>query len=145
MDISGLNHWLDDLALALEPAEMRGLMRQLTQGLRTRMRDRVKQQRDPDGFRFIPRKRDQIGKIRRSGALFQRIGRQIKTEYSATKAAVGFSGRTGNIARVHHDGLTERPTDLANPVAYPRRQLVGFSEDDLKWIEQTIVSFMSSK
>nr|WP_266095754.1 phage virion morphogenesis protein [Acinetobacter dispersus] len=124
---------------------MRSLMRKLTQGLRIRMRDRVKQQRDPEGFRYIPRKRDQIGKIRRTGALFQMIGRQIKTEYSDKKAAVGFSGRTAKIAQIHQEGLTQRPSRTADPVAYPRRELVGFSEDDKSWIETTIFEFLSSK
>lgn len=145
MDISALSNWLDNLALSLSPSERRNLLRILSNGLRTRMRDRIKQQRDPDGFRFIPRKRNQIGNIRRQGELFQRLGRRIRTEYSANHAAVGFSGRTGFIAKVHQEGLTQRPTKFAKPYAYPQRKTIGFSDDDVRWIEQTILNFVGNK
>lgn len=145
MDISALSNWLDNLALSLSPSERRNLLRILSNGLRTRMRDRIKQQRDPDGFRFIPRKRDQIGNIRRQGALFQRLGRHMRTKYSANHSAVGFSGRTGFIAKVHQEGLTQRPKKNANLIAYPKRKTVGFSDDDVKWIEQAILIFLSQK
>lgn len=145
MNFSALSHWLDGLAVALSPAEMRMLMRIITQGLRTRMRDRIKQQQNPDGTKFIPRKRDQIGNIRRSGAMFQRINAYIKTDYSKDHAAVGFAYGTGQIARIHQFGLTRRPSAKSKPVAYPKRELAGFSEDDVSWIQKTILDFMSKK
>ncbi|MEF9955620.1 MAG: phage virion morphogenesis protein [Acinetobacter sp.] len=145
MNFSALNHWLDDLALSLSPAEMRMLMRVIAQGLRTRMRDRIKQQQNPDGTKFIPRKRDQIGNIRRTGAMFQRINAYIKTDYSKDHAAVGFSHSTAKIARIHQHGLTRRPSPISKPVAYAKRELVGFSDDDVSWIKTTILDFMSKK
>lgn len=139
---SGLNHWLDQIALRLEPTQRRELMRRLAQGLRVRTRDRIKQQRDPDGHRFIPRKRNQIGNKKRQGALFQNIGKQIKTEYSADHAAVGFGKHTAVVARVHQDGETVMPSRYVKPTKYPIRELVGFSHNDIKWIEQEIVNFL---
>lgn len=139
---SGLNHWLDQIALRLEPGQRRELMRRLAQGLRVRQRDRIKQQRDPDGNRFIPRKRNQIGSKKRQGALFQKIGRDIKTEYSADHAAVGFGGRTAQIAEVHQEGKTIKPSRYAKATKYPIRALVGFSKDDEKWIESEIQKFL---
>lgn len=143
--VFGLNHWLDQIALRLEPAQRRELMRRLAQGLRTRFRDRIKQQRDPDGYRYIPRKRDQIGNIRRQGNLFQRIGSQIKTEYTADHAAIGFGGRTAMIARIHQDGRTAKPTRYANPTRYPRRELVGFSGDDIQWVQQQVSDYLAQQ
>lgn len=140
--IAGLHHWLDQIALQLEPAQRRELMRRLAQGLRTRFRDRIKQQRDPDGNRFIPRKRDQIGNIRRQGNMFQRIGSQIKTEYSPNHAAIGFGGRTAMIARIHQDGRSAKPTRYTKATRYPRRELVGFSGDDMQWIQQQISDYL---
>jgi phage virion morphogenesis protein len=112
--INGLNHWLDQITLLLEPSQRRELMRRLAQGLRVRFRDRIKQQRDPNGNRFIPRKRDQIGNIKRQGAMFQNIGKQLKTDYSADHAAVGFGGRTGFVASVHQEGKSIRPSKNAS-------------------------------
>lgn len=139
---SGLNHWLDQIALRLDPTQRRELMRRLAQGLRVRRRDRIKQQRDPDGNRFIPRKRSQIGNKKRQGALFQKIGRDIKTEYSADHAAIGFGGRSAQIAEVHQEGKTIKPNHFSKPTKYPIRKLIGFSQDDEKWIESEIQKFL---
>ncbi|AMW79746.1 phage morphogenesis protein [Acinetobacter sp. TGL-Y2] len=139
---SGLNHWLDQFLQHLEPAQRRELMRRISQGLRIRSKDRINQQRDPDGNRFIPRKRNQIGSKKRQGALFQKIGRDIKTEYSADHAAVGFGGRTAQIAEVHQEGKTIKPSRYAKATKYPIRALVGFSKDDEKWIESEIQKFL---
>ena len=140
--IVGLNHWLDQIALRLEPGQRRELMRRLAQGLRVRHRDRIKQQRDPDGYRFIPRKRNQIGRIKRQGALFQNIGKQLKTEYSSDHAAVGFGGRTTFVARVHQEGENIKPNKFAKATQYPIRKLVGFSKDDENWIQSEIQKFL---
>lgn len=139
---SGLNHWLDQIALRLEPTQRRELMRRLAQGLRVRQRDRIKQQRDPDGHRFIPRKRNQIGRIKRQGALFQNIGKQLKTEYSSDHAAVGFGGRTAFVARVHQEGENIKPSKYAKATQYPIRKLVGFCKDDEKWVTSTINNYL---
>ncbi|MDV2469837.1 phage virion morphogenesis protein [Acinetobacter chinensis] len=140
--IAGLNHWLDQIALRLEPGQRRELMRRLAQGLRIRHRDRIKQQRDPDGYRFIPRKRNQIGRIKRQGALFQNIGKQLKTEYSPDHAAVGFGGRTALVAKVHQDGENIKPNKYAKATQYSIRKLVGFSKDDENWIQSEIQNFL---
>lgn len=142
--IVGLNHWLDQIALRLEPGQRRELMRRLAQGLRVRHRDRIKQQRDPDGYRFIPRKRNQIGRIKRQGALFQNIGKQLKTEYSSDHAAVGFGGRTAIVARVHQEGKTIKPSRYAKATIYPIRETVGFSQEDEIYIMKIISDFLAS-
>lgn len=141
--INGLNHWLDQITLLLEPSKRRELMRRLAQGLRVRFRDRIKQQRDPNGKRFTPRKRDQIGNIKRQGAMFQNIGKQLKTDYSADHAAVGFGGRTGFVASVHQEGKSIRPSKNSKLIRYPVRELVGFSKDDQEWIKSEITKFLT--
>lgn len=136
-----LNRWFDQFLQHLEPTQRRELMRRLAQGLRIRFKDRIKQQRDPDGNRFIPRKRNQIGQKKRQSAMFQKIGQQLKTEYSADHVAVGFGGRTGTVARVHQDGKSIRPSRYAKTTRYPIRELVGFSQEDEKWIQAEIQQF----
>jgi phage virion morphogenesis protein len=139
----GLRHWLDGLALSLEPAQSKRLMQSLAQGLRIRTRQRIISQRDPEGHRFIPRKRDQLGRIRRH-AMFSKLPRQLKTQYSSDHAAVGFAGRTGKIARIHHEGRSDKPHPHAQPVRYARRELVGFSADDQRWIFAAIRNHLQS-
>ncbi|MFV5593662.1 phage virion morphogenesis protein [Acinetobacter junii] len=141
--INGLNHWLDQITLLLEPSQRRELMRRLAQGLRVRFRERIKQQRDPNGNRFIPRKRDQIGNIKRQGAMFKSIGKQLKTEYSENHAAVGFGGRTGFVASVHQEGKSIRPSKYAKTTRYPIRKTIGFSQDDQEWIKSEIQKFLT--
>jgi phage virion morphogenesis protein len=141
---AALNRWFDQFFKHLEPSQRRELMRRLAQGLRIRSKDIISQQRDPNGNRFTPRKRDQIGSIKRKGAMFKKIGQQLKTEYSADKASVGFGGRTAQIAQVHQEGKTIRPTDHAKPTKYPIRDLVGFSQADQKWIENEIQFFFKN-
>lgn len=138
---AALNRWFDQFLQHLEPTERRELMRRLAQGLRVRSKDRIKQQKEPNGNRFTPRKRDQIGSIKRKGAMFNKIGQQLKIEYSANKASVGFGGRTAQIAKVHQEGKTIRPADHAKPTKYPIRELVGFSQADQKWIETELERF----
>ena len=138
---AALNRWFDQFLQHLEPSQRRELMRRLAQGLRVRSKDRIKQQKEPNGNRFTPRKRDQIGNIKRKGTMFNKIGQQLKTEYSANHAAVGFGGRSAYIAKVHQEGKTIRPTDRAKPTKYPIRELVGFSQADQKWIETELERF----
>ena len=138
---AALDRWFDQFLQHLEPAQRRELMLRLAQGLRVRSKDRIKQQKEPNGNRFTPRKRDQIGNIKRKGTMFNKIGQQLKTEYSANHAAVGFGGRSAYIAKVHQEGRTIRPTDRAKPTKYPIRELVGFSQADQKWIETELERF----
>ena len=143
MDASqGLAHWLDGIALSLAPEQRKVLMRKLAQGLRIRTRQRISAQRDPEGHRFIPRKRSQVGRIRRD-ALFAKLPKKLKTQASADHAAVGFSGRDGKIARVHQFGLNDKPSRHQAPARYPIRALVRFSDDDQQWVTQQIQEFIS--
>ena len=138
---AALDRWFDQFLQHLEPSQRRELMRRLAQGLRVRFKDRIKQQKEPNGNRFTPRKRDQIGNIKRKGAMFNKIGQRLKTEYSADKASIGFGGRSAYIAKVHQEGRTIRPTDRAKPTKYLIRELVGFSQADQKWIETELERF----
>lgn len=73
--------------------------------------------------------------------MFQNIGKQLKTDYSENHASIGFGERTGFVASVHQEGKTIRPNKYAKPTKYPIRELVGFSEDDMKWVKEQIQYF----
>ena len=138
-----LQDWLDAIAQSLSPDQRKALMQKIAQGLRVRTRQRIAAQRDPNGQQFIPRKREQVGRIRR-GAMFAKLPKKLKTEYSADHAAVGFKGRDAQVARVHQLGLSDRPNRRQNPIRYPIRELLGFSDDDRAWVAQQIQKFIGN-
>ena len=141
-NIEKLNQWLNQFSLSLSPSERKELMRRLASGLRLRMRNRIKSQKDPSGAAFVPRKRQQIG-AKKKGAMFLKIGRFAKTDYSANHATVGFAGAVAKVAEAHQYGKTQKPSSFAKPYSYPVRELVGFSDEDVKWVEQMCYDFLA--
>lgn len=139
----GLQHWLDGIALSLAPTERRRLLRKLAIGLKQRTASRIRSQRDPDSYRFAPRLRDQHGRIRSQQPMFTKLAKRLKLRVTDTEAAIGFGGRDGRIARIHHYGLMDKPTSRARPVRYAVRELVGFASDDQRWIQTQILEFLS--
>lgn len=142
----GLANWVNEITQGLDDNEKRKLTRKLASKLRQHWRQRIRSQKDPDGQTFTPRKnpkkRDQRGRIKR-GAMFRRLPKLIKTAYSSNHTELGFHGRTAKIVETHHYGLTAQPSKMQDPVRYPVRELVGFSEDDIQLIKETIREFMS--
>lgn len=72
------------------------------------------------------------GKLRKRGSIRQkamfkklRNGRNLRADATDIEAWIGFSGRAAEIARVHQDGLSDRPAAKARPVRYARRELLG--------------------
>ena len=51
-----------------------------------------------------------------------------------SSAAVGFDGCTARIARVHQLGLRDKVSRYRNEYDYPKRELLGFSDDDKTWV-----------
>jgi len=113
--------------------------------LRRSQQQRIAAQRDPDGQAFTPRKprrraqlerlHAQPGRIRRH-AMFGKLRtmRFLKMESDAQHLAIGFSGRTGRLARVHQSGESDQVA-LGGPGArYPARQLLGLTEVDRQQI-----------
>jgi phage virion morphogenesis (putative tail completion) protein len=77
------------------------------------------------------------GKLRRGGslrrkAMFRRLtsSRFLRAGNDDLQFWVGFSGRAAEIARIHQEGLRDRPSRKAKPIAYPARELLGFSAAD---------------
>ena len=52
---------------------------------------------------------------------------------------LGYAGGKAKIARVHQYGLNDRPSRNTQPVRDTRRELLGFSADDQRWIMEKIV------
>ncbi len=73
----------------------------------------------------------QRGKIR-ARAMFRKLrtSRYLRAGVEGDEAWGGWDGAAATIARVHHEGLSDRPAPGAKPVRYPRRVLLGLSDED---------------
>lgn len=133
--------WIDRIGKQLSPNETRTLNRLIATKIRTNWKRRIKAQKDPDGRRFKPRKRSQVGSIR-EGAMFKRLPKMLKTAYSSRHAEIGYSGRTAEVMAVHQYGKTIKPNENSKPTRYPVRETVGWSDEDKKLIINEIKDFL---
>lgn len=146
-DLEALEDWVRPLLDKLEPSERRRLARTLAQGLRTRQRQRIAAQRNPDGSPFEPRKpqaRAQSGFVRR-GVMFAKIrqAKHLKARATPGEAAVGFLGRVARIARVHQEGLRARVEPGGPYHRYPARELLGLSAADRAWVREQLIDHLA--
>jgi phage virion morphogenesis protein len=133
--------WLERINQQLDANQKRKLNRRISTKMRTAWKRRIKAQKDPDGRKFTPRKRDQAGSIRR-GAMFKRLPKMLKTAYSSRHAEIGFSGRTAEVMKVHQFGQTIKPNENSKPTRYAVRETIGWSDDDKKLIINEIKKFL---
>ena len=75
------------------------------------------------------------GKLRRKGrirnkAMFRKLrsARTLKSGGTDREMWVGFSGRASAVARIHQEGLKDKPSAKAKPVRYTRRVVLGDTE-----------------
>lgn len=77
------------------------------------------------------------GKLRRKGtirqkAMFRKLrnGRNLRAGSTDQEAWIGFSGRAAEIARVHQEGLRDKPSVKGRAVRYAERGLLGLTQAD---------------
>lgn len=148
-DLTRLNELFDGLIQQLSPTARKQLSRDIARRLRATQAQRIKQNTAPDGSAFEARKPQpawakRIGAIKRK-LMFQKIIRQkyLKPEYSSQAASVGFTGFISRVATEHQYGLRGRINERIS-AQYPQRELLGFTQSDLKMIEDSIVSHLIS-
>ena len=143
-DLEQLEEWAGPLLEKLQPGERRALARRIGVAVRRSQQSRIAAQQNPDGTRFAPRKpqrmRDRAGEIKR-GAMFKRIrqAKHLRIQVDQSGASIGFFGRVARIARVHQEGLSDRPSRNGQPVRYERRELLGFTASDRELIRDLLL------
>lgn len=145
-DLQQLEDWAAPLLAKLQPTKRRALARTIGTALRRGQTQRIRDQVNPDGSAYAPRKREKAGQIkRRKDRMFARItqARHFKVEASGQGAAVGFMGRVARIARVHQEGLSDRVSRDGPSVRYERRQLLGFTEAERQTIRDLLVEHLT--
>ncbi|MBU9818441.1 phage virion morphogenesis protein [Rahnella sp. BCC 1045] len=138
---------LSGLLASLSPAGRRKMAAEIAKKLRANQQQRIKQQKAPDGTPYAARKRQPIrgkkGRVKREMFAKLRTTRYLKANGSPDAAVVEFAGRVQRIARIHQEGLRDKPNRHTKPVQYEARSLLGFSTGDRQLIETTILFLMS--
>ncbi|MEP9181698.1 phage virion morphogenesis protein [Enterobacter cloacae] len=146
-DFKPFDDRLNGLIAALSPASRRKLAGEIAKELRKAQQQRIKQQKAPDGSPYQARKRQPLraktGRIKR--AMFQKLrtNRYMKATGRENSAVVEFTGKVQRIARVHQNGLKDRPNPHSRDVQYAERQLLGFSREDKQLVETLIIKHLT--
>jgi len=144
-DLNALEDWAGALLNRLQPAERRKVTQSIARELRRSQQQRIAAQRNPDGTPFAPRKpreplRAKQGRVKRKMFTKLRAAKHLKLQSDASSIAIGFLGRTARLARVHQYGLRDRPGRNAPDIQYARRELLGFSPDELDMIRDQLLA-----
>lgn len=135
---------LAGLLASLSPAGRRKMATEIAKKLRASQQQRIKQQKAPDGTPYAKRKRQPVrgkkGRVKREMFAKLRTARYLKTKDSSEAAVVEFAGKVQRIARVHQEGLKDKPNRYSQLVQYEVRLLLSFSTTDRQMIEETILS-----
>lgn len=138
--------WLDALVTQLTPQQRRKLLRDVATKLRQQQQQNIRQQQNPDGSAFEPRKtplRAKSGRIKKQMFTRLRTTRYLKTKVSDDAAAVEFDPKARRIARVHHYGLRDRVSKKGPEFTYPARQLLGISDASDELVMNLIIEHLA--
>ncbi|AZF31035.1 Phage tail completion protein [Pseudomonas sp. R4-35-07] len=147
--LEALETWASGLLDQLQPAARNQLARSIAQDLRRSQQKRVLMQQNPDGSKFAPRKKRDLrgkqGRIRRKVEMFKKLrtATYMKARGDSDAAIVSFTGRIARIARVHQLGLKDRAERDAPEVRYEQRELLGFTDEDLDLIRDSLLTHLT--
>lgn len=147
--LEALETWASGLLEQLQPSARNQLARSIGQELRRNQQKRVLTQQNPDGSKFAPRKKRDLrgkqGRIQRKVEMFKKLRTAIymKARSDSNAITVGFTGRISRIARVHQLGLKDRAEHGAAEVRYDRREILGFNEESLNLIRDSLLAHLT--
>lgn len=150
-ELSALESWAGALLSQLAPPARRTVTREIARELQRSQRERIAQQRNPDGTDYEKRKsrpkkhfRGKAGRIKRA-AMFAKLRqtRYLRAESDAAGLAIGFAGRVSRIARVHQYGERDRVATGGPMYTYPARVLLGFSDADREMIRNIVLKHLT--
>ncbi len=142
-DLQPFEDKLAALIATLSPCGRRRMAADIAKKVRAAQQKRIKTQKAPDGTPYEARKRQLVkaknGRVKRR--MFEKLcaSRYLKAKGIDSAAVVDFTGKVQRIARVHQLGLKDRPSRNSKEVAYPARQLLGFSLEDREIIKTVIL------
>lgn len=138
---------LAGLIASLSPAARRRMASDMAKRLRTSQQKRIKNQQAPDGTPYAARKRQPVkskkGRVKRAMFAKLRTSRYMKAKGTNDAAVVEFAGKVQRMARVHQEGLRDKPNRYSEAVQYETRPLLGFSLEEKNLVEEIVVSHLS--
>ncbi len=146
-----LNNKLDALIQNLSTAERKELTRNIARNLRGSQAKRIRENRNPGGSPFSQRKPQPERKVKgraRKGSLrmFRKIHRTkfMRPSSNPNTASVSFNGMVSRIAREHQYGLRSRVSSTTR-VKLDERELLGFTRDELKTVEEMMIFHLAGR
>lgn len=134
---------LAGLIARLTPAARRQMAAEIAKRLRTEQQKRIKRQQAPDGTPYAARKRQPVkgkkGRVKREMFAKLRTNRYMKAKGTNDAAVVEFAGKVQRMARVHQEGLRDKPNRFARDTQYEARPLLGITNDGRLTIEYVIM------
>lgn len=143
-----LTEHLGTMLKQLSDSERRKLEMHIARKLRASQKKRITSQKNPDGSAYIPRKerlRNKKNKIKNKMFNVIKNAKYMRTERTAQGLAIGFAGRVAFIARVHHFGLKDKVDRDGPVVKYASRELLGFTDEEIKMIENDVLDYLSAR
>ncbi|MFC2994864.1 phage virion morphogenesis protein [Acinetobacter sichuanensis] len=131
----------------LSQAERRKLGSKIGRKLRVTQKTRITKQQNPDGSTYVPRKnhlRDKKNKIKNKMFNVIKNAKYMRLQTTPQGIAIGFSGRVAFIAAVHHYGLKDKVNKDGPTVKYVSRELLGFTEQEFRMIEDEVIHHIAS-
>jgi phage virion morphogenesis protein len=134
---------LDALLATTSAENRRTLTRNIGRQLRQSQLQRIRNQRNPDGSSYTPRKPQTFGG--RKGRLFKKLAttRFLKLRTTDTDLTLTFTGNTDRIARVSQFGLRDQVNRRGLRVQYAQRQLLGLTDDEQALIAGQVLDSLS--
>lgn len=146
-DLNAIEEWAGGLLAQLQPGQRRAVAIDIARELRRSQQARIKDQRNPDGTPYEPRKpklRAKAGRIKRR-AMFAKLRtiQYLKIDADGNGLAVGFAGRVAALARVHQEGETSPVRPGGPRYKYPVRQLLGFTASEREMIQDRLLAHLT--
>jgi phage virion morphogenesis protein len=146
-ELHKFEEWMKSGIEALSPSSRRVLFRRIAIDVRKFNQSNITKQQAPDGTKWEARKRIQSkpGQIKKKAKMMMglRLTRRMGVKATSDGAEIGFSGRTAQIATVHHTGGMDYVSKDGPKIEYPMRQLLGFSPELLSLIEDRVIAHLT--
>lgn len=147
-ELQALTDHLGVMLNQLSDVERRKLEMGIARKLRVTQKKRITKQTNPDGSAYIPRKfrlRDKKNKIKNKMFNLIKNAKYMRIERTPEGIAIGFAGRVAFIAGVHQFGLRDKVEKGGPIVQYARRELLGFTPEEMNMIEEEVLNYLSNK
>ncbi len=149
--LSQFADYIKNISADLSPPEIKKTNRKIGILIRRKNQQRMLRQIDGEGKKWKPRIARRIRNKkylniynRKKMMLGLRQSKRIKITASENEITVGFSGRDGAIAKIHHFGeYGEISKNNDETYKYPERELLSINDSDKKQIKQQILQILT--